>query len=263
MRAGRFHVEVLSWAAVTVVAWAISAHFSVFDKVVAFSRRHEQWQVDEAITIILFLSVTAFLTSLVQSRQHLRGRRRAEKDAFLAARRDVLTGLPNRRMFTELAGTALGDIWRKGGKCSVLFLDLDGFKPVNDTHGHAAGDAVLITVAERLNQVAPAPALAARLGGDEFAVLLPDVEGEYTPLLVAHQILQALAQPIDAAGRSVTVGASIGIAIGPDNGRRAEDLIRAADSAMYAAKRSGRGTIRVYRTQVEPVPSGSLIPVLQ
>ena len=73
LRAGRFHVEVLSWAAVTVVAWAISAHFSVFDKVVAFSRRYEQWQVDEAITIILFLSVTAFLTSLVQSRQHLRG----------------------------------------------------------------------------------------------------------------------------------------------------------------------------------------------
>ncbi len=246
---GRFHLEVWAWAAITILAWVISAHYSIFDKIVAFSREHERWQVDEAIPLILIISVTSFAASLIQSRQHLRGRREAEREAFLAARRDVLTNLPNRRMFIELAGTALGEAWLRGRRCSVLFIDLDGFKPVNDTYGHAVGDSLLVAVAELLQEVAPGPALPARLGGDEFAILLPDVQDGNAAMAKAEHIQRRLQEPVNIGGQLVSVGATIGIATGPEHGRRAEDLIHAADLAMYEAKRLGGRTVRVFAGQ--------------
>lgn len=117
----------------SIVAWAASAHFNVANTIADFARAHERWQVDEFLTLVLFLSVSAFVVSLLQSRRHLRYRRAAERQAYEAARIDGLTKLPNRQMFLELAGKALGEAWRSGRECSILFLDLDGFKPVNDT----------------------------------------------------------------------------------------------------------------------------------
>jgi diguanylate cyclase len=172
----RVQFEASVWATVAIVAWAGSAHFNVANTVAEFARRHEEWQLDEFFTLIVFLSVAAFVTSFCQSRRHFRKRRAAEREAFTAARRDVLTGLPNRRMFLEIAGSVLGEVWRSGKKCSVLFVDLDGLKPVNDTHGHATGDELLIDVGKRLQQSTPRNALVARLGGDEFAILLVDSE---------------------------------------------------------------------------------------
>jgi diguanylate cyclase (GGDEF)-like protein len=157
---------------------------------------------------------------------------------------DTLTQLPNRRMFLELAGEALGDAWRSGSKCSVLFLDLDGFKPVNDTFGHAVGDKLLISVGERLRRSAP-DALVARLGGDEFAILLAN-SGRDQAVPVARRALVELQQPFSISPYEISINTSIGIGIGPDSGKRAEDLTDAADRAMYEAKRAGRGTIRVY-----------------
>ena len=245
---GRVQFEAAVWAAVAIVAWAASAHFNVANTIVEFARRHEEWQLDEFLTLIVFLSLGAFVTSFFQSRRHLRKRRAAEHEAFTAARRDVLTGLPNRRMFLELAGSALGEAWRSGNECSVLFIDLDGFKPINDTYGHATGDALLIAVGERLQQ--SANGLVARLGGDEFAILLGNAKrGEADPLPAAKRILAELQQPFDLRDHVVSINASIGIATGPDNGRRAEDLTDAADRAMYMAKRAGRGTIRVFEAE--------------
>jgi len=251
--AERFHLEVAAWAAIAVTAWAISAHYSVFEFIVAFSRRHERWQVDEAFTLIIVVSVTSFAASLVKSRHHLKSRREAEREAFFAARRDVLTNLPNRRMFTELAGNALGEAWRKNGRCAVLFIDLDGFKPVNDTYGHAAGDELLVAFADLLRDEAPPSALPARLGGDEFAILLPDVFDEATAVSLAGKIQESMQQRLRISGGEVSVGATIGIALGPENGRRAEDLIHAADMAMYEAKRERRGTVRVFRQSEKQV----------
>jgi diguanylate cyclase (GGDEF)-like protein len=257
MTDSRVHFEASVWAMVAVVAWAASAHFNVANTVVEFTRRHEEWQLDEFFTLIVFLSVAAFITSFCQSRRHYRKRRAAEREAFTAARRDVLTDLPNRRMFLELAGKALGEAWRSGRKCSVLFVDLDGFKPVNDTHGHATGDALLIAVGKRLQESAPRNALVARLGGDEFALLLanPD-DDDANPLLVGQRVLAALQKPFEITGHEVSINASIGIASGPDSGRRAEDLTDAADLAMYMAKRAGRGTIRVFEAQRPPEDAG-------
>jgi diguanylate cyclase (GGDEF)-like protein len=148
-------------------------------------------------------------------------------------------------MFLELAGKALGEAWRRRRKCSVLFLDLDGFKPVNDSLGHAVGDQLLIQVGGRLQRGSPDKALVARLGGDEFAVLLAD-SGRDEAMLVASEVLAELQRPLEISGHVVWIDASIGIGIGPDSGKRAEDLTDAADRAMYMAKRAGRGTIRVY-----------------
>src|SRR6185503_2806062 len=100
----RLQFEAAVWAMVAVVAWAASAHFNVANTVAEFTRRHEEWQLDEFFTLIVFLSIAAFIMSLCQSRRHYRKRRAAEREAFTVARRDVLTGLPNRRMFLELAG---------------------------------------------------------------------------------------------------------------------------------------------------------------
>jgi diguanylate cyclase (GGDEF)-like protein len=247
MISGRAQFEVSVWATVAVIAWAASAHFNVANTIADFARAHEEWQLDEFFAVVFFLGFAAFVASFIQSRRHLRYRRAAELHAFEAARVDVLTGLPNRRMFLELAGDALGDAWNSGNKCSVLFIDLDGFKPVNDTFGHAAGDALLVAVGRRLQMSAPEKALVARLGGDEFAVLLPKNACAGTgPVEAAKRVLFALKQPFDLSGRKVSIGASIGIATGPDNGKRAEDLTDAADQAMYEAKRAGRGTIRIF-----------------
>ena len=142
----RMHFEATVWATIAVIAWGASAYFNVSETIAAFMRQHSEWQLDEFVTLVVFLSLAAFVTSFCQSRRHLKVRQEAEREAFVAARRDVLTGLPNRQMFLELAGKALGEAWHNGHKCAVLFIDLDGFKPINDTFGHATGDALLVAV---------------------------------------------------------------------------------------------------------------------
>jgi diguanylate cyclase (GGDEF)-like protein len=249
----RLQFETAVWATIAVIGWAVCAYFNVADIVGGFMSRHAAWQLDDFFAFVVILSIATFVTSLCQSRHHLKVRKAAEEEAFTAARRDGLTGLPNRRMFLELAGKALGEAWQSEHRCAVLFVDLDGFKPVNDTLGHAAGDALLVAVGNRLQQCSPRGALAARLGGDEFAVLLTDTEGAAgDPVLAAKVILAGLQHPFRIGDREVAINASIGVASGPENGRRAEDLTTAADIAMYEAKRAGRGTIRVFQPKQEP-----------
>jgi diguanylate cyclase (GGDEF)-like protein len=179
-------------------------------------------------------------------RNELRRRIAAEERAHASARHDALTGLPNRRRFTERAGEALGRAWSQGSQCAVLFIDLDGFKPVNDMHGHAVGDALLVEIADRLRFSAPDPANVARLGGDEFAALIEYSDGNDIPALSAKRILREIQRPIIIDGKRIAVSATVGMAIGPESGRRAEDLIHAADLAMYEGKRAGRGIVRMF-----------------
>jgi diguanylate cyclase (GGDEF)-like protein len=157
------------------------------------------------------------------------------------AHHDVLTGLPNRLTLSEALERQLAGARRAGSSFAVLFLDLDGFKQVNDAHGHAAGDAVLADVAERLRRAADG-ALVARMGGDEFVVLAstersPDrvVEGAEA---LAARITAAIAQPfaLDGVPSLLSVGVSIGTAVHPDDGIDAETLLRRADAAMYCHK---------------------------
>jgi diguanylate cyclase (GGDEF)-like protein len=164
-----------------------------------------------------------------------------------AALTDPLTGLPNRRLFADRVEHALERRERSGCHMAVLFLDLDRFKLVNDGLGHAAGDAVLQAVGERLRSVLRAGDTVARLGGDEFGILLEYVRGQSEANATAHRVLASLADPLDIDGRSVSVRASIGLAVDRDDELlNADELLRDADTAMYRAKANGRGVVAVF-----------------
>ncbi len=159
---------------------------------------------------------------------------------------DGLTGLANRVLFRDRVEHAVERSRRAGGQLALLFIDLDDFKTLNDTHGHARGDDVLSTVSGRLLGVLRPVDTAARLGGDEFAVLLEDVTSEADALAVATRIAESFRQPLLFDDVPIRVAASIGVAIGrgPET---ADDLLRNADVAMYAAKQSSRGGAEIFR----------------
>lgn len=182
--------------------------------------------------------------SIMSLVQDVSARVEAAQQLLHFATHDVLTGLGNRRALTERLVQGIARAERTGAAVAVLFIDLDGFKQVNDVYGHSAGDEVLREVAARLKAIARSSDFVARLGGDEFVVLLDvDVDVETAPV-VAERILAALAPPIRLSVGEAQIGASIGIAKHPPLSNRAVDLIRQADAAMYSAKRAGKGCIR-------------------
>jgi diguanylate cyclase len=162
-----------------------------------------------------------------------------------AAMHDPLTGLPNRALFLDRLELGLAQARRQGWKVAVLFADLDKFKAINDTYGHAAGDAVLRTIAERLKDNSRSDDTVSRFGGDEFLCLMTDVRDDGTIERLVQKTIALLQQPCDLslAGRAITqrVEASFGIAVFPRDGSTADALIRSADAAMYAAKQSKAG----------------------
>ncbi len=159
---------------------------------------------------------------------------------------DPLTGAANRALFEDRLTQALLRGPRSGPpRVAVLFCDLDGFKAVNDCYGHATGDALLVDVFKRLRRAVRPPDTVARLGGDEFVVLCEDVDPDDAPAL-AHRILHEMAAPFRLAARSVTVSASVGIAIADRPGEQASDLVHRADRAMYAAKAHGRAGVAIW-----------------
>ena len=159
---------------------------------------------------------------------------------------DSLTGLPNRLMVLSRMEHALAAAQRQRHKVAVLYIDLDNFKHVNDSLGHNAGDQLLLGVAQRLAQRTRRNDTLARLGGDEFILLLETLRAGEDAGAVAQELLQLLARPFDVGPSEVYVQASIGISLYPDDGTKVDDLLRDADSAMYQAKRAGRGTYRYY-----------------
>lgn len=160
---------------------------------------------------------------------------------------DSLTGLPNRVLAYDRLAHALDKVTRRGGHLAVLFIDLDRFKTLNDSYGHGFGDAVLRTVAQRLQTRCRQEDTLARLGGDEFLLILEQLPAPSTASLVARSLLQLLEQPLQLEeGHELYVGASIGIALYPGDGANAAELIRNADAAMYRAKANGRNTCAHY-----------------
>jgi diguanylate cyclase (GGDEF)-like protein len=167
-------------------------------------------------------------------------------EAMRDAYRDSLTGLPHRALFLDRLNHALLTAARTGTEVTVLFIDLDRFKDVNDSLGHAAGDELLAWFADRIRQVVRGDDTAARLGGDEFAILLERSAGDEAGRRVASRLAEALLEPLWLAGREVFAFASIGIASSDSSTGTADDLLRNADIAMYRAKRSGGRAALVY-----------------
>lgn len=160
---------------------------------------------------------------------------------------DPLTGLPNRALLFDRLSHAIRHAERTGGKMAVLFLDLDSFKPINDTCGHAVGDKVLVEAAQRFDAVLRNPDTLARLGGDEFVAILPDVARRADVEAIAQRLIATLDEPIEVDGLYFHIGVSIGIAFYPDHGKDAGDLYRVADAAMYRAKARGKSHLAFAR----------------
>jgi diguanylate cyclase (GGDEF)-like protein len=190
--------------------------------------------------LYLFLLVTVRRADKVMGEQE---RVRAEQAAQVhqLAFHDGLTGLPNRRSFGIRLSESLALARRQRQNAALMFIDLDGFKGVNDALGHAAGDALLKELAGRLQAVLREGEQLFRVGGDEFTVVLPRVSGPDELAALAQRLVAEASRPVSLSDGEVKVGASIGIAVFPDDASEADVLLRAADDAMYAAKARGKG----------------------
>lgn len=197
-------------------------------------------------------------TRIIGTIQDITKRKQSEERIRQLAYFDALTGLPNRLLFNEQVRNALSHAARSASKLAVMFVDLDGFKRVNDTLGHDAGDELLKTVAARVassvratdtvsrTDLEQANNSVARLGGDEFVVLLGELAQPEDAAVIARRILQVLTEPVRVAGQEIVVSCSIGIAVYPDDSETAESLLMNADVAMYRAKARGRNTFQFY-----------------
>ena len=178
---------------------------------------------------------TAFLRDITERRQT------EERLAHLALH-DPLTDLPNRRLLVDHLALSCGRGRRSGAPTTLLYLDLDGFKPINDRLGHGAGDELLVALGHRLKQAVRPADTVARLGGDEFAVLCEDLPGDDEAVAIALRVCGAVEEPIELAdGRRVSVSASVGLATGRGADDTPDSLIARADAAMYKAKQRSRG----------------------
>jgi diguanylate cyclase (GGDEF)-like protein/PAS domain S-box-containing protein len=189
--------------------------------------------------------------------QFLRRKQADERIQHLASH-DALTGLPNRAMFSQLLNHAIATSQRYKRKFSVLFLDLDRFKLINDTLGHDAGDQLLQEVSARLKQSVRASDVVARLSGDEFVMLIQETAGARQARIVARKVLSALLRPVLLRGQECRVTASIGIALYPQHALEEAALMKSADLAMYAAKEEGKNCFQVYSKALKSKSVGKL-----
>jgi diguanylate cyclase (GGDEF)-like protein len=176
-------------------------------------------------------------------------RRSADKINHMA-RFDTLTGLPNRLQVTEALGEAMSEADRWHSKCAFMMIDLDRFKAINDTLGHPIGDRLLTRVAERLRGLMTDKELCGRLGGDEFGVVVRDASDPARLNRIAREIIESLSKPYEVDQHTLYIGASIGTAVGPRDGRTVEMLIRSADLALYRSKDQGGGAHNAYEPQL-------------
>ena len=174
-------------------------------------------------------------------------KRRSEVELNRLARFDSLTGLANREMMRRALEDALFSASRRKRRCSLFLLDLDRFKAVNDTLGHPVGDALLRLVSLRLKDVIGDAGQIGRLGGDEFQAVFPDVAGEHQLTELAQAVIDSVSKPYYIGSETISIGVSVGIAVSDYDDRTADDLVRDADLALYAAKAAGKGTFRFFQ----------------
>ena len=177
-------------------------------------------------------------------------RKQAEQKIAHLAHYDYLTDLPNRALLLDVLNHSISLAKRNKHKVAVLFMDLDGFKQINDTLGHEAGDLLLIGVAQRIKKTIRESDTVARVGGDEFILVLDNIDSAENSEFVANKILVALSEPFDLMGQPGRVGGSIGISIFPNDSENPAQLVKQADEAMYLAKQGGKNTSRFYRDLV-------------
>ena len=201
----------------------------------------------DALAITLYTTLNACLSiclTLVVNRRLLADVKALKDEMEVMATHDALTGLPNRALFHDRFAVAMENARRGGTMLAVMSIDLDGFKQVNDTLGHAAGDELLVQAARRITGVLRKVDTVARFGGDEFLLLLWELDSAQAAGVVAEKVLSALRSPFLLDGKAATVTASIGIALFPQHGDAPEGLLKRSDQALYQAKADGRNCFR-------------------
>jgi diguanylate cyclase (GGDEF)-like protein len=204
-----------------------------------------------ALAGVFYFHETLKNEELVRQREHdlrreLRVRMEHEKQLERLAHYDALTGVPNRVMLADRLAQALARAKRDHGLLAVCYLDLDGFKPINDRLGHAVGDRVLVEVTRRIRESVREDDTVARLGGDEFVVLLVGLQAAEECVGSLQRMLERVARPVAIDGEELSLSASIGVALYPDDEEDGETLLRHADQAMYLAKLAGKNRYHLF-----------------
>ena len=226
---------------IAVVATYFLGRSNSFEWFYNFTRAHENWQLDEVANFFFLASIGLAILLAVRARMlsvEIRRRTAAEAEASALARHDPLTGIANRRLFSERLTECVASAEQRHGVFAVLVIDLNRFKAINDIHGHAIGDELLIAVARRLQALVRRDDTVARLGGDEFGLAICDA-GKETALRLCNRIVASLEEPFTLGAIHAEIGASVGIALYPDDAPSASGLLHRADLAMYRAKASG------------------------
>lgn len=206
------------------------------------------------LAVLTWVLTTGHTRAQALAREMTRELRASETRLRHLAEHDALTGLPNRALFSDHLTHALAQARRNRTRLALMFIDLDRFKPINDTLGHHVGDALLQVVAQRLLECVRESDIVGRLGGDEFVVLLPVIDTDDDALTVAEKIREALNQPFElGSGQPLSVSSSTGIALFPEHGADEVQLTKNADAAMYMAKDGGRNQVRLYKVAASPV----------
>jgi diguanylate cyclase (GGDEF)-like protein/PAS domain S-box-containing protein len=180
-------------------------------------------------------------------------RKEVEEHMQHMAQYDALTHLPNRALFNDRLQQAIAAAHRNKARLALMFIDLDKFKPVNDTYGHGVGDLLLKDVALRIQDCLRDSDTAARIGGDEFVILLPAIETQQDAGKVGEKILAALNRPFMLAGHTLNISGSIGVAVYPEHGKDEKLLVKSADIAMYHAKKNGRNNVKMYEKGLQAI----------
>jgi diguanylate cyclase (GGDEF)-like protein len=240
--------------AVMLVGTFLVFEFDIYANQDGITRHEQTIELDEALSLGGILCIGLLIFSMRRYREQKRETRRrvvAEQHARDLAFQDPLTGLANRRQFDEALKAALAAPPGAGGTHAILLLDLNGFKQVNDLHGHGIGDELLTIVAQRLATAVRTGDLVARLGGDEFAVLSQHLMGAEAATSIAMRILHALEDPISAGHCNHQIGSGIGIALIPGDATTLQEALRKADVALYRAKSERRSALRFFEEEMD------------